>query len=126
MSVFLNTSGELQINQSYREQLIHVGGYLKTVRISKGLSLQQVAQRTHIQPSQLRAIETGNWIKLPEAVYVKGFLKKYAQFLGLDGNSVADTLSIEPAAFNPQWFNKSDFSCRDHVRNWWTRLIPLV
>ena len=131
MSVFLNTSGDPQPRQSYREQLIHVGSYLKTVRISQGLSLQHVAQRTHIQPNQLRAIETGNWMRLPEAIYVKGFLKKYAQSLGLDGSSVAEKLCIEPAAFNPQWSNKSDFSCRDHtagplLSNWWAKLTPLV
>lgn len=134
MSVSLNTFDTLDKSQTdfnYRDQLGHVGGYLKTIRTSQGLSLQQVAQRTHIQPGQLRAIETGNWMKLPEAIYVKGFLKKYAQSLGLDGNSIAEKLRIEPADFNPQWSNKADFSCRDQaagplLSNWWSKLTPLV
>ena len=113
MSVFLNIPEQPQAIEGYREQLVYVGSYLKTIRTRQGLSLQQVAQRTHIQPCQLRAIETGNWMKLPEAIYVKGFLKKYAQSLGLDGQAVADKVCVEPANFNPQWLNQSDFSSRD-------------
>lgn len=131
MSVFLNNSEVFQTGKNYRDQLLSIGSYLKTIRTSQGLSLQHVAQRTHIQPNQLRAIETGNWIKLPEAIYVKGFLKKYAQSLGLDGKSIANQLCIEPATFNPQWSNRSDFSCRDQIAkpllsHLWAKLTPLA
>ncbi|MEM9266774.1 MAG: helix-turn-helix transcriptional regulator [Cyanobacteria bacterium P01_F01_bin.13] len=131
MSVFLNNSGESQTGKGYCEQLFKVGHYLKTIRTRQGLSLQQVSQRTHIQPNQLQAIEAGHWMKLPEAIYVKGFLKRYAQLLGLDGSAIAATVCVEPVALNPQWLNKSDFSSRRHgaapsLVNWWTKLTPLV
>ncbi|MBT9316714.1 helix-turn-helix domain-containing protein [Leptothoe spongobia] len=124
MSVFPNTIGASHTSEEYCEQLVTVGHYLKTIRTRQGLSLQQVAQQTHIQPNQLRAIEAGNWMKLPEAIYVKGFLKKYAQSLGLDGKAIADKVWVKPAAFNPQWLNKSDFCAREPVagpslRTWW-------
>ncbi|MEL6230233.1 MAG: helix-turn-helix transcriptional regulator [Cyanobacteria bacterium J06627_3] len=131
MSVFLNTSVETATDENDCTQLATVGCHLKAIRTRQGLSLQQVAQRTHIQPNQLRAIETGNWAKLPEAIYVKGFLKRYAQALGLDGAAIADTVCVEPAAFNPQWVNRSDFSARElgagpSLVNWWANLTPLV
>ncbi|NEQ53253.1 MAG: helix-turn-helix domain-containing protein, partial [Leptolyngbya sp. SIO3F4] len=103
MSVFPNSAVSSHTNEGYCEQLLTVGNYLKTIRTRQGLSLQQITQRTHIQPNQLRAIENGNWMKLPEAIYVKGFLKKYAQSLGLDGKAVAEKVCAEPAVFNPQW-----------------------
>ena len=131
MSVFLKSSVETSTSEDDCKQLITLGGHLKIIRTRQGLSLKQVAQRTHIQPNQLRAIETGNWAKLPEAVYVKGFVKRYAQALGLDGAAIADTVCVEPAAFNPQWVNRSDFSARElgagpSLVNWWAKLTPLV
>ncbi|ESA34707.1 hypothetical protein N836_14915 [Leptolyngbya sp. Heron Island J] len=116
----------------YRErQLMKVGRYLKAIRTRQGLSLQQVAKRTHIQPQQLQAIETGSWVQLPEAIYVKGFLQRYAQSLGLDSRAIADGIAVKPAAINPKWLNSSDFSIRDQgvwssLSHWWARLTPLV
>ncbi len=132
MSVFLNSSGQSSVGVDCCEQLVTVGQHLKTIRTRRGLSLKQVSQRTHIQPNQLRAIESGHWSRLPEAIYVKGFLKQYAQALGLDGTAIAEMVCVEPAAFNPKWLNKSDFSTRELVAggtswgNLWSKLTPLV
>ena len=70
-------------------------------------------------------------MQLPEAIYVKGFLKRYAQSLGLDGKAIAEGLSVKPAAIDPKWLNPSDFSTREQdawslVTSWWTKLTPLV
>ena len=112
-------------------QLTKVGQYLKAMRTQQGLSLQQVTKRTHIQPKQLRAIETGDWRHLPEAIYVKGFIKRYAQSLGLDGAAIANRLSVTPAIVNPKWLNRANFSAREQrighsLVSWWTKLTPLV
>ncbi len=101
-----------------------VGRYLQAIRTRQGLSLQHVATRTHIQQQQLRAIETGNWLQLPEAIYVKGFLKRYAQFLGLDGRAIAESLVIKPVAIDPKWLNPSDFSTREQGA--WSIVTKLV
>ncbi|MGD1952599.1 MAG: helix-turn-helix domain-containing protein [Leptolyngbyaceae cyanobacterium] len=132
MSGFPKASQNLQSSDCPESsQLSKVGQYLKAIRTRQGLSLQQVAQRTHIQPKQLRAIEAGNWMQLPEAIYVKGFLKQYAQSLGLDGIAIAERLSVTPAAINPKWLNQANFSAREQgvgpsLTNWWSRLTPLV
>ena len=131
MSVFPEAKENSRVSEYRDQQLTKVGRYLKTVRTQQGLSLQQVAKRTHIQPKQLRAIETGNWMQLPEAIYVKGFLKRYAQSLGLDGIAIANGLSIKPATVDPKWLNKSNFSAREQgvgtsLVSWWAKLAPLV
>lgn len=131
MSGFHKPIEDAGVEAGYREQLSRVGRYLKGIRTKKGLSLQQVAQRTHIQLKQLQAIETGNCLQLPETIYVKGFLKHYAQCLGLDGVKISETLCTNPPALNPRWLNQSDFSTRDQrvgtlLTNWWTRLTPSV
>lgn len=129
MHVFLNAIDDSSTLGCW-EQLTKIGHYLKTIRTGQGLSLQQVAKRTHIQPNQLQAIETGNHTQLPEAIYVKGFLKRYAQVLGLNGTAIADMFAVEPTDFNPRWLNRADFSVRSHGHGTsgmrrWSRLIPL-
>ena len=131
MSGFRKPVGDTQFETGYREQLGQVGRYLKGIRIEKGFSLQQVAQRTHIQLKQLQAIEAGNYLQLPETIYVKGFLKCYAQFLDLDGVKISETLCANPPALNPRWLNQSNFSTQDQrlgmlLTSWWTRLTPSV
>ena len=132
MSVFPRANKNSQtVACPENRQLSKIGQYLKTIRTRQGLSLQQVAKRTHIQPKQLRAIEAGNWMQLPEAIYVKGFLKRYAQSLGLDGITIAESLSVEPTTLNPKWLNRANFSAREQgvgpsIVNWWAKLTPLV
>lgn len=79
------------------EQLRQVGGYLLKVREQQAISLEKVAQETFIPLRLLRAIETGEVQRLPEPVYIKGFIRRYADILGLDGVEVANAFEINPS-----------------------------
>lgn len=72
------------------ERLMQIGTYLREVREESMLSLEDVAARTLIQARLLRAIEAGKLNQLPEPVYIQGFIKRYAEALGLDGSEFAD------------------------------------
>lgn len=61
-----------------------IGEFFKQARETKGLTLDEVAFKTRIHPSFLRAIEEGNFTKLPDQVFVKGFVRSYARALGVD------------------------------------------
>jgi cytoskeleton protein RodZ len=61
-----------------------VGEFFRQVRETKGLSLDDVASKTRIHPDFLRALEEGNFSKLPDQVFAKGFVRSYARSLGLD------------------------------------------
>lgn len=60
-----------------------VGARLKKIRLEKGLSLEEVHKKTKIHLSILKAIEEDSLIKL-SPIYIKGFLKIYCKFLGVD------------------------------------------
>jgi cytoskeletal protein RodZ len=77
------------------ERLIQIGDYLRQAREESFLSLDEVAVRTMIQPRLLRAIEAGKLQQLPEPVYIQGFIRRYAEALGLDGALVADAFPVE-------------------------------
>ena len=61
-----------------------VGERLKRERLERDISLEQVAQGTYIRLHYLQAIEDGNFDELPSPVQVRGFLRAYASYLGID------------------------------------------
>lgn len=76
-----------------------VGEYLKSVREARAIELEQVSRVTKISKSYLVAIEQGEFERLPNAAYIKGFLRLYAGFLSLSGDEVvARYESALPAA----------------------------
>ncbi|MEL6223271.1 MAG: RodZ domain-containing protein [Cyanobacteria bacterium J06626_14] len=87
------------------EALMQIGGYLHEVREGQLLSLEQVAAQTMIQARLLRAIETADFNQLPEPVYIRGFIRRYAETLGLDGSVVASKFPVEIdlRSIQPSW-----------------------
>jgi hypothetical protein len=65
------------------------GDLLKQVRMAKGLSLVQVADRTRIGVKHLENVESDRYDALPAAVYLRGILMNLARELGLDGLRVS-------------------------------------
>lgn len=63
-------------------KLATIGDNLRQKRLEKGLTLQEVYYGTLIPEKHLQAIETGNVDALPETIYVQGFIRKYALFVG--------------------------------------------
>lgn len=78
--------------------LQQIGSKLREWREYHHLSIDDMSARTQIQPRLIQAIEQGYIEMLPESVYVKGMLKRYADNLGLDGAEIAQhMLPWEPA-----------------------------
>jgi len=67
---------------------ISLGIFLKKSREERHIELDEVAEATRITKHNLEAIENDEWSKLPSQVFIKGFLKSYAGFLGLDKETV--------------------------------------
>ncbi len=63
-----------------------LGSFLKRHRQNQGKNLDEIAEKTRIHASTLRAIEEDNPKALPAEVFARGFVKNYAQYLGLDPN----------------------------------------
>ncbi|MBW2486158.1 MAG: helix-turn-helix domain-containing protein, partial [Deltaproteobacteria bacterium] len=62
------------------------GYYLQSIRLEKNITLETVAEETRIAMSNLTAIEREDVESLPDPVFVKGFLRSYAQAIGADGD----------------------------------------
>lgn len=77
--------------------MIKVGQKLRSERLEKGLTLDEISKATKIRVSFLWAIEEGDYKKLPSSAYIKGFVKNYTQYLGLP---YKDTLALFKREFN--------------------------
>jgi cytoskeleton protein RodZ len=78
-------------------QVEHVGALLCATRMRMGGDLQEVAKVLRIRYGYLVAIEDGRYEDLPGAAYSVGFVRAYADYLGLDGNEVVRRLRVESA-----------------------------
>jgi cytoskeletal protein RodZ len=61
-----------------------VGEFFRQVRETKGLTVDEVASKTRIRTDFVKALEEGNFAKLPDQVFARGFVRSYARSLGLD------------------------------------------
>lgn len=69
-----------------------IGRHLEQKRKERGLSLEEVEQATKIRKRYLSGLEREDYEVLPDAVYAQGFLKTYANYLGLDGDALSRQL----------------------------------
>lgn len=72
-----------------------LGSRLKKIREEKKVSLQEVEDATKVQKKYLEAIENGDYQNLPGDIYVKAWIKKYADFLEIDSQDFIVDYKIE-------------------------------
>jgi cytoskeleton protein RodZ len=70
--------------------VFEIGNSLREARLRRGIDLQQAEFATKIRGKYLRALEDEQFELLPAQTYVKGFLRTYAEYLGLDGQLYVD------------------------------------
>lgn len=104
------------------EQPISVGKALREAREQLGLSVNDVANRIKFAARQIEALEADDYAQLPEAAFVRGFVRSYARLLELDPahlvsglpsshtktSSVQEVKSVEiplPSAFSTRRHN---------------------
>jgi cytoskeleton protein RodZ len=80
-----------------------IGERLRVAREEKGLSLDEVAAKTRIPIRHLKHIEVGEWDALPAPTYSVGFVRSYANAVGLNGNELGAELRQEIGHVRPTY-----------------------
>ena len=88
------------------EEVKKVGEMFKTKRKELNLSLKEVENATSIRMNHLEAIEEGKEEEFLSPVYLLGFMRQYASFLGIDGEKI---INDHPDAYNKE-AEKHEFS----------------
>ena len=80
------------------EPVHKLGELLRTAREARGVDLARVERETKIREHYLAALESGDYRDLPGAVYTRGFLRNYGEYLGLDPDELIDLYRLETSA----------------------------
>jgi cytoskeleton protein RodZ len=105
--------------------MFEIGVSLREARLKRGLTPADVQKAIRIRDRYLQALEEERWELLPGDAYVKGFLRTYADYLGLDGSLYVDEYNSryarpdEPLLI-PERFDRAD------GRFLGVRLVPLL
>ncbi len=70
--------------------MFEIGSSLREARTRQGLDFTEMEFRTKVRAKYLRALEAEQFEQLPGHTYIKGFLRTYAEALGLDGQLYVD------------------------------------
>lgn len=70
--------------------MFEIGTSLRDARVRRDISLQQAEEDTKIRVKYIQAMENEDFDVLPSGTYVKGFLRTYAEYLGLDFQVLLD------------------------------------
>lgn len=92
---------DMMINQNEMKTL---GEILKIRRKEMNITLKEAENATSVRASYLNSIEEGDVSKLISPVYVQGFVKQYAIFLGLDSDKIAKDFPLVFSRLEAQEF----------------------
>src|SRR5512134_4029274 len=88
-----------------------VGEILRSAREARKLSVEQVNRETKISVQTVRALEQDDFGAFPSETYLKGFVRTYAEFLGLDGtrlwSMIGTRTTAQTAGPGPAWETES-------------------
>lgn len=103
------------------KKLLSFGRYLQDIRLSKGISLETIAEETRIRIDNLLLIEKEDHEKLPDEVFVKGFLRAFAKAIGADGDEAVRRYQIRLKVI--QKLAKSEAALKMPAGKFWRRLL---
>lgn len=100
------------LEQVQRNILADIGNQLYQARREQNISLEAISADILISPGLLKSLEKGILENLPEPIYIRGLIKKFADYLGLNGRVLASRFPTDIVAKSSQyslfqiWFPK--------------------
>ena len=93
--VLEKSSTEPEEKPMIEKNIQKVGSLLKEMRIQKGLKINDVAKKLCIRQCYIEAIEESRYQDIPEFPYGAGFIRSYAEFLGLNSSNIIELYKDE-------------------------------
>src|SRR5512142_1691440 len=95
----MNTTSDIAANAdktvAAKQPALNVGMALREAREGLGLSVHDIADRIKFAPKQVEALEANDFSHLPEAAFLRGFVRSYARVLQLDEAALIAALPAE-------------------------------
>jgi len=93
-----STAAAQDVKENLSDNEGKVGGMLHDARVKKGYKIADIAKELYIRASYLEAIENSCYEDIPEPPYGVGFIRSYAEFLGLNSARVVQLFKEETDA----------------------------
>jgi hypothetical protein len=106
--------------------VFEIGNSLREARLRQGLEIPRIEAETKIRGKYLRALEEEEFEVLPGDTYVKGFLRTYADYLGLDGQLYLDEYNSRFATAEELAVTQSSSSPRKRRRRMESNLVVVA
>lgn len=114
-----------------QESLQQIGSQLRQARMALALDIRQLQSQTHIPLHHIEALEAGRVEELPEDVYVRGFIRRLGDVLGLDGAALVAALPapepvksvLLPSAYQPEYKASRFYLTPTHLYLSYTALV---
>ena len=100
------------------------GHYLKSIRLEKGISLEEISNETKIRVDILLLIEKEDFAGLPDEVYVKSFLRAYAKTVGADEEEAVRR--YESSSFALKKTDEYEAKLENFSSKFWNRIVLSV
>ncbi|MDH3219259.1 MAG: DUF4115 domain-containing protein [Gammaproteobacteria bacterium] len=124
------SSGENNTKSDPRPTGIGPGDRLQAARIQQGMSIDDVADRMHLSPAILEAIEENNFEEITAPIFVKGYLRAYARIVALDEDDMIQQYIEYYSEEDPPISSTSnmapELSANDARIKWTTYLVIFV
>lgn len=114
------------LNEAQEQQLKEISKYLLQVREEKGIRIEEVAAKTNIRLYFLQALDEGKFSQLPEPVYVQGFIRRYADVIGLDGQALAKTFNFNAEPITQEFHHEETEHIKERPKIRIPLFVPLI
>lgn len=103
---------EAKVSEQFQTEscTLSFGRYLRAIREQQEIPLQAVADEIRISRSQLARIEAEDHAHLPDEVYLKGILRAYAKYIGVDADDIIERYAINRATYQKALHAKTEES----------------
>jgi cytoskeleton protein RodZ len=108
--------------------VFEIGSTLREARVRRKLTLQQAEDDTKIRVKYIQAMENEDFDVMPSPAYVKGFVRTYATYLGLDADMLLEEYRsrFEPSEEHDAFGGSSALRPRHHKRRNTLAFVALV
>lgn len=94
----MSSSDELGVSVNVTSAGPTPGQKLRLAREKRGLSLNDVTTETNLSPKYLKALEEDDYASLPGLAFARGYARRYAQLVHLDGSALIAEIDVMAAA----------------------------
>ena len=119
------------MDETIEEIPVKPGAQLAFERQQQGYSREYVAGKLHLRVRVIELLEADDYYGLPEAVFIKGYLRAYAKLLSISPDPLLDIFNLvykqpERAPEKPLWQGQRETNKAEHAIRWLTGFFAVI